>query len=306
MKFFLSLLFLISTFSDSTFAESQQNLSDRLFHGNGEVANGVESILQRVEPGTVIVFGEYHDSIRHHDNQNLLLWNLKKLGLKIHVGMEFIDYTKQAELEQYLSGELAEKDFLTKISWGGFPFDWYRSLVQFPLSQEGGKTIALNAPSFLTRKIGRTGLESLTPEEESLLPPNFTIGNDLYFQRFKEAMGIHDSFVQKFQTNIDPVKLQQMFTAQSLWDDTMAWQSRLFMEQNPNDVLVIIVGDFHASYGGGLADRLKARGIQKVLTISQVLDNGLEKEQIESLILPHPRYFERGDFIWLSTEPEKK
>jgi uncharacterized iron-regulated protein len=72
----------------------------------------------------------------------------------------------------------------------------------------------------------------------------------------------------------------------------MAWRALQHLDENPEDILVIIVGDFHVSYGGGLPDRLRARGAADVVTISQVL----EKDEVKV----HPKYGARADFVWVS------
>jgi len=137
-------------------------------------------------------------------------------------------------------------------------------------------------------------LAGLSDEERSWLPPNFQLGNDLYFERFATAVREHGDLQEDVVRNF--------FAAQSAWDDTMAWQARDFLIANPDQVLVIIVGDFHASYGGGLPDRLRARGVTSVLVISQVNAFGLSDEEIQSLIRPDPRHGMRADFVWLTQE----
>jgi hypothetical protein len=92
------------------------------------------------------------------------------------------------------------------------------------------------------------------------------------------------------------------FTVQSLWDETMAYSTVQYMENNPNSIFIIIVGDFHASFGGGLPDRLRARGINKLLTISQVDFTGLNNIERKELMTPHPSYGKRADFVWGSEQ----
>jgi uncharacterized iron-regulated protein len=132
--------------------------------------------------------------------------------------------------------------------------------------------------------VSQSGLDSLTPEEQVLLPPNFQLGNADYFERFEATMKGH----------VPDEDIRRYFTAQSLWDDTMAWQSMKIMQENPRQSLVILVGDFHAAWGHGLASRLRARGAKDVLVVSQVYSI----EEIDH----HPDYGARGDFIFVSNE----
>ena len=124
------------------------------------------------------------------------------------------------------------------------------------------------------------------------MPPGFALGSEVYEKRFYEILGI----VHGDDNDTDMIK--NMFAAQCTWDDTMAWQALEKIKVNPQQVMVIIVGNFHARYGGGLQDRLKARGHKKILTIVQVTSEGLTDTDIESLIEPHPDYGVIADYLW--------
>jgi uncharacterized iron-regulated protein len=205
--------------------------------------------------------------------------------------MEFFDYPKQNVVDQYLAGKLDEAQFLKDVNWGGFPFDWYREQVLAPLAV-GGTAIALNAPRSLTGRIARVGVKGLDKSEAALLPPQFSVGSDLYFDRFLEVIGAtHPGDRQKFEN---------MFAAQSTWDDTMAWRSIEFVDENPDEILVVIVGDFHVAYELGLPARLEARGVQKMLTISQVKVEGLTDDEKSEYLKPDAKYGTRSDYIWIS------
>ena len=247
--------------------------------------------MQGVRPGHIVIVTEQHDIRRHHDNQLSVLQALKRGGLKISVGLEFLEYPDQAWVDRYVAGEMAEAEFLRAVRWDGYPFEWYRPLVLFPRSA-GGRTLALNAPQFLTRALAQRGVDGLTDEERSWLPPGFQLGNALYFERFAEDVRQHGSLTEE--------TVRRFFAAQSAWDDAMAWQSAEYLRAHPEQVLVIIVGDFHASYGGGLPDRLRARGAGPVLVISQVDAGDLTVEEVANLVAPDTRYGVRADVVWVT------
>ncbi|MFN9065984.1 MAG: iron-regulated protein, partial [Bdellovibrionales bacterium] len=69
-------------------------------------------------------------------------------------------------------------------------------------------------------------------------------------------------------------------------------------------VIVVLVGEFHKQYGGGLDDRLKARVLSSVMSISQVNTSGLNSEEIKEAIMPHPEYGPRADWIWAAPAVE--
>ena len=277
MQLLCSLLVLFAV--NLSYAESQ------FFDGQTLEEVSLSQVVERIKLGTIVIMGELHGNEAHHLNQREVLVKMaqKEELPAISVGMEFIDYTQQAHLDDFLNQLITEETFLDRIQWGRIPFENYRFQVKLP-PYRGGWTYGINLPRSITGKVGQGGLESLTPEEAALLPPNFEVGNDFYFERFEAIMKGHvpDEFIMNY------------FVAQSLWDDTMAWRTLLAMEERPHQAFAIMVGDFHAAWGHGLADRLRKRGAQDVLVISQI-------QSQEDLKLD-PKYGARGDFVFVSNE----
>lgn len=137
---------------------------------------------------------------------------------------------------------------------------------------------------------GKSGSGKPHSRRKKWLPPQFQVGRAVYKERFRWVMGGGH--------HIPEEKFDRYFQAQSLWDDTMAWQAQLYLQAHPDQVLVIIVGDFHNAYGGGLPDRLKARGVSNVLTLSQVSLEGSDDKEQDELILPHEKWGARADWVW--------
>jgi uncharacterized iron-regulated protein len=203
--------------------------------------------------------------------------------------MEFVNYTNQASLDQYRAGSIDEAQFLADIKWSGFGFEFYKEQINFPRLDLGEFTLGLNIPRSITTKISRQGLASLTQDEQKIMPPNFAVGGDLYKARFMEAAGSHCK-------NPD-----NCFTAQSAWDDTMAWSAVNFIEKHPDQVLVILVGEFHVQYGGGTPARILARKSNaQIVTLSQIWAEDMTPEEIEKAMLPSETEGARADFIWVS------
>lgn len=140
-----------------------------------------------------------------------------------------------------------------------------------------------------------TGRSCSSRRTRAWLPPDFRLGNARYFERFVEAVGQHGGLSESMVRNF--------FAAQSAWDDTVAWQAVEYLRGHPDQVLVIIVGDFRAIFGGGLPDRLRARGAANVLVISQVNASGLDDAELQQSLRPDPRYGVRADFVWLTFSP---
>ncbi|WP_291516123.1 ChaN family lipoprotein [Bdellovibrio sp. ArHS] len=280
-------LFLISLLM-SACAHAQ---SEGILRGNDHIPVTLQDAVATVTPGSIVIIGENHGFAEHRDQQVAIMQALRAKGLKVSVGMEFFTYTDQELVNSYRAGSLAEPDFLKAIQWGNPSYDYYRPQALFPLITEGAKTLALNAPRSVTGSAAKKGLEALTPEEKALLPPGFTLGRDSYKRRFLSMMPHLPS----------PEAGERYFAAQSIWDDTMAWKATEFMASHPDQVLVIVVGEFHVQYGGGLPDRLRARSPQTpLLTFSQINIQGMEEDEIAVEIQPSPQEGPRADYLWLA------
>lgn len=264
-----------------------------LYQGTGERAT-LADLVDQVVPGTILLLGEQHVTATHSGQHLEILQALRNKGLRVSVGMEFVAYPFQQACDDWRNGLLSEDQFLTAVEWGKTGFEFYDRQMLFPDYSQGEHLIALNAPRKLTSRIAKVGIDGLSAEERLLLPPDFTIGNANYFERFKKSIGHLP----------DPTKAAFYFAAQSAWDDTMAWKAVEFINAHPDQVLVIIVGEFHVQYGGGLPDRLAARlnsQEHRVLSLSQVNLFGLDDEEAQRALLPSPEYGPRASWIWLSS-----
>jgi uncharacterized iron-regulated protein len=261
-----------------------------LYNGSNAQKTSLQEALKGVQPGSVVVLGESHGFQVIQNQQIQVMETLRQAGLKVSVGLEFFPYVNQSQVNEYRAGTLSEADFLRAVSWGAIDYAFYKKQAEFPNLSEGAMTVALNAPQWLATKIGKEGSSALTPDEKAFLPPQFTLGNANYKQRFVESV----------PHAMPPEKMDKFFEAQSLWDDTMAWNAQQFISQHPDQVLVIVVGEFHVQYGGGLPDRLRARGVKSVLTISQVDTSEVPDDQIGEVLAPSPRDGQRADYLWLA------
>lgn len=286
------MLVLLALFSTSAMAQS----TGQLYDGHSLQPTELRQLIEQIQPGTVVVLGENHGQPSQQMQQMEIINALKKTDLQLSVGLEFMWYTDQPAIDAYRSHQISEADFLR--SWrGGYDFDLYKPQLTAPIFGEGF-SLGLNLPQPIASKIGKLGLAGLTQEDWTLMPPNFTLGRDSYKKRFIDQMGGHGG-----------PNIEKYFAAQSAWDDTMAWRSIEFLKQHPEQILVIVVGEFHVQYGGGLPDRLRARlaleGLtHSVVTVSQVMTFGMTDDEVKQRMQPSAVEGSRADFILLdSTKP---
>lgn len=265
--------------------------SSGILRGSDLQTTTLSESLSKVTPGSIVVVGENHGLSEHQRQQIEIMSQLRAFGHTVAVGMEFFTYTDQAHVDAYRAGGLPEADFLKAIQWGKPSFDFYRDQTLFPPANQGAKTLALNAPRTITGKVAKGGMKALTPEEAALLPPQFSLGRESYKKRFLSMM--------PHLPNAEAG--ERYFAAQSIWDDTMAWRAVDYVQAHPQQTLVIVVGEFHSAYGGGLPDRIRARSPRiPVITFSQVNTEGQTDSEIQETITPDQEYGVRSDYLWLA------
>lgn len=271
---------------------SAQNLECRRGE-NGESVS-VKTLVSEIEEGSSLFLGELHGFDVVASGQLQILEELRRQGHKIDVALEFFTFTKQDAVDQFVQGLIEENTFLKQMEWArGMDFKDYRGQALFPNYKMGERTLAINSPQNITRAVARKGIDNLTEEELAMIPPQFELGRPEYYERFKELMsGGH----------VDEQSLQRYFQAQSVWDDTMAWQ---LTSKNSGNTTVVVVGEFHVQYGGGLPYRLSVRNPKMSIKTVGFMDiSALSPDQINDSIKPHKSWGVREDYICLVHLPE--
>ncbi len=257
---------------------------DKIYRGQTlETVTG-DQLVDEIKNRQVVFVSEFHGALPHHEVQKSIIKGLIDRGRRVFVAIEHISYLEQNALDAYLNGKLSE-DNLKKAAKIKDLASWKEQLL-LPI-YFGGWSFGINAPRWLTGKINAVGYDLLSSEEKMLLPQDFTLGNDLYKKRILDALGGgHGGF-----------DFEKFFQAQSAWDDTSALQIINILKKDPSAVVVVMFGDFHISYGGGLPDRLRARGVSNMVSISQYCGETYTKDELLFLTQPHPLYGARGDYV---------
>lgn len=140
-------------FFSGLFAQAE---TSGLFHGADLTPASVADIALQVQPGTILILGEMHGLGPVRDQQMNVLNTLRSVYKgPISVGMEFINYTDQTPLSAFSAGLLPEEDFLKKVNWGGFDFDFYRQQILFPSFENGERIMGINLSRTITSQIAK-------------------------------------------------------------------------------------------------------------------------------------------------------
>lgn len=253
-------------------------------------------LAAKLTPGHVVILGEEHandqnigdiDLLQHHDNHIRLMGLVAEGRRTVSVGLEFLPYTAQQGLDDLLSGEISEAVFKNLVGWSGGAFSIYYEKMATPVIL-GGKTVGLNIPRRLARKVSKHGPNSLNSVDRAIIPDSWQWGAPSYFERFSETMNGH----------VAPEKIRNYFWAQTLWDDTMAWRTAEFMKDNRTHVFHVVVGAFHAEYKDGLPARMAALGLKHVKVILQEPVENWDLTELAKRTIPDAKYGHRADFLW--------
>jgi uncharacterized iron-regulated protein len=249
-----------------------------------------QQILQELVKAKVVYLGESHDRIEDHKAQLEILQALHQQNRKIAVAMEMFQRPFQDVLDQYLAGKITEAQLLEQTEYDqrwGFPWENYAPILRFTKSNQL-PVLALNTPTEVTRKVARSGLESLTTDERRYIPPFSEIRTDNAEYR-EMARAVYEQHHQAGHGNSS--SFERFFTAQVLWDETMAEKIAQFIKANPDYQVVVLAGKAHIVYGYGIPSRVARRLNNERLVQRSVLLSDSEGSSF-------PKSNAIADFVW--------
>ncbi|HBE21846.1 MAG TPA: hypothetical protein DEG17_15910 [Cyanobacteria bacterium UBA11149] len=215
-------------------------------------------ILDELAKADVVYLGETHNNPDDRKGQLEILQQLEQRNPKIAIAMEMFQRPYQSIIDRYLAGEITEAELIQQTEYEkrwGFPWESYAPLLRFAKENQL-PVLALNTPTEITRKVARYGLESLTLEEQKQIPPLTEIKTDNpgYRQMLEEIYAQHQQGNQGNSTSFE-----RFFSAQVLWDETMAETIAQFITANPDYQVIAIAGKGHIIYGYGIPSRVARR-----------------------------------------------
>jgi uncharacterized iron-regulated protein len=252
-------------------------------------------IVERLKPVSVVYLGETHDRDLDRQQQLAILQTLFQHKPQLAIGLEMFQRPAQPLIDLYLAGKITAAQLRQQTEFDkrwGYKWESYAPLLEFAKANRL-PLIALNTPTEITRKAAKQGLESLTPTELQYIPPIADLDrrNLAYRQMILGSYQQHAGIVSIASKSFD-----RFYTAQLLWDETMAERVAEFVKQNPDRQTVVIAGRSHIIYGYGIPDRVmrrmgnNSRFTQKTVLLSHELD---------------PKQPAPADFIWQQTKPNK-
>jgi len=277
----------------------------RVFTGSGEPAS-IDDVVAEMGRHQVVFVGETHDDPTGHMLEaELLRRAYEAYGAPgsndaaprpVALSLEFFQRDVQPILDEYLAGLITEKAFRADSRpWPRYETD-YRSLIEF--SKENGlMVIAANAPRRYATRVtmnGRESLNDLSPEALASLAP-MPYGQpsgeyrDQWIQIISEVMeeeGMKCGLpIPEPEEGEDPVQARapvgshgnmgNQLHSQVLWDATMAYWISEYLAQEPDALVLHMVGGFHVERGTGTPEHVQAYrpGTSRMIVVLQPVED---------------------------------
>jgi len=258
---------------------------------------GLDRLIDALKDRRAIFVGETHDRYEDHLIQLAIVDGLLARGVKLGIGMEMFQQPYQGALDDYVAGRIDESEMLHRTQYFDrwrFDYRLYRPVLG--LARERGiPLIALNLPSELTSKVGRSGIESLSKEERAEIPAKLDRSDPAYVERIRDAYRMHPAGTgQGFETFLE---------VQLLWDEGMAERAAVWLEGHPDRTLVVLAGAGHIEYGQGIPRRLTRRIPVATATVLDGRARDLDPDAADYLVFPQSRALPPAGLLGVMTSP---
>ena len=242
-------------------------LGEWVIPGSGQATQ--QDVIMRAAKASVVLLGETHVNADHHRWQLQALIALHTLHPRMIIGFEMFPRRVQAVLDQWIAGELSEKEFLQTVEWDrvwGADANLYLPLFHFARMNRI-PMLALNIDPHLRHQVAEKGLYGVPIEErEGLTRP--AEPSQAYIDFLLPIYKQHDrKNKSKGEINHDDPDFRRFIIGQQLWDRAMAQilQQTVTESKNTEKPLVVgIMGTGHVLHGFGVTHQLYDLGIKNV------------------------------------------
>jgi uncharacterized iron-regulated protein len=211
----------------------------------------VEEAARTLADADVVFLGEEHDSDEAHRLQLELTEALLQRRGEVAIAMEMFERDGQRRLDLYLAGAVDEEFFLAgSRPWGNYAAH-YRGAIELAKAH-GLDVIAANVYRPIASRVAKQGLAAGKGDPWAAVAVDATPDGE-YFERFVRVMGEDPDHPTD--------RIQQVYAAQAIKDDTMAESIARYLDSRGADAPQVVhwCGKFHSDYGLGTVERLLAR-----------------------------------------------
>lgn len=266
---FLTTLFLLATSVVSAQVQPYE-----IFTSEGKEVS-FEKMSNNLQKADVVLFGELHNnSIAHYFQVKVAKSLHADKSKKLIIGAEMFERDQAEILQNYVKGNIEEKDFEKEARlWNNYKTD-YKPLLNFA-RENNINYVATNVPrryASLLYKKGVEALDTLSMQEKSWIAP-------LPFPYDKNL----PSYVKMMEMFKDSNHANENFPkSQAIKDATMA--HFLVTEIQPNSIFLHLNGSYHSDNFEGIAWYVNQYNrnlkIQTISVVEQADVKKLEKEHL--------------------------
>ncbi|MFH1984987.1 MAG: ChaN family lipoprotein [Pseudomonadota bacterium] len=207
----------------------------------------LDALTADLASASVVYVGETHTDPAHHQVQLTVIERLLERGRPLVIGMEMFDRSYQHVLDGWSAGSFDWEAFLRGTHWYAnwrYPDSLYAPVLAVARDR-GIPLVGLNIPFHIPAKISIGGAESLTDADRIWLPEKIDTSNTAH-RAYVQA--VFDSHHIAGRDNFE-----NFYTAQCVWEDTMA--EAIARYAGTEKTMVVIVGNGHIVNRYGVPDR---------------------------------------------------
>lgn len=240
-----------------------------------------KEVLRQAAGGRIVLLGETHSSSEDHLWQAAVLAGLFAHHTDLITGFEAFPRRVQPVLDEWSKGAISKEAFLEKSGWDevwGYDADDYMPLFDFA-RQNRLPVVALNVERALIGRVGREGWAAVpTSDREGLSDP--APASQAYLEALASVFQAKlnhghsasgageqqagDGAAQDVVAILDRPDFGRFAEAQLTWDRAMAEALARAAADNPDALVVGVLGRGHVEYGYGVPHQLADLGVSGV------------------------------------------
>lgn len=234
---------------------------------NGEVSSW-SKLMVAIDGADIVLLGELHDHAVGHAVQLAVVVDVMDSYPQSVLALEMLERDEQLLVDDFMEGLITSKTFATLTqseNWGGSGgwSAWYQPIID-AVKDRGGSVVAANAPRRYVR-LARTGgydqIDALPVERRVFIDYPESLSGGRYRQRFWE-LASHNDDDDPVEIDVATIDLNdpvlKTFRSMQAWDATMA-QSVVSANPSKKNKVLLLVGQFHVEYDGGIVQEIRAR-----------------------------------------------
>lgn len=271
-------------------------LGEWITPGKGQMAYA--EVIDHAVKNSVVLLGETHINADHHRWQLQMLAAMHAVRPDMVIGFEMFPRRIQPMLDQWIAGELSEKEFLAASEWDKvwntdpnlyLPLFHFARMNHIPM-------VAINIEQRLRRAVSEKGFQGI-PEEEREGVTQPAAPSQAYLDFLLPIYKQHDRKDKKTgEISYDDPDFKRFYAGQQLWDRAMAQKlhEALKHSERPEPPLVVgIMGSGHIVHGFGVPHQLNDLGVNNIASLLPWDTNKSCKQLVDGVadavfgVLPH-------------------